>query len=232
MDIRHYTIDLGLHKTAVVMSDFHLPKSGRYTQEAIHACNAQQPDMVFLLGDFAASRCDLSHFSKIQCEHIFAVLGNHDYNMPFTRSRHDDQLAEYIVRTLEDMGVHVLRDSAVTLDNCTIVGVDSLYRGIDEDKAFAYTDGLPIILLSHNPDIVLNLHAHTDLILSGHTHGGTMRLPGLGQIAPISNTRLGRKFDKGFKEFNKRKMIITSGIGDMPLVPRLFNPPEIVVVEL
>ena len=70
-----------------------------------------------------------------------------------------------------------------------------------------------------------------DLVLSGHTHGGEIRLPFIGPVGPMP-TVLPREYDKGYKEYKGIPVFITSGVGSTGTRVRLFNPPEIVVLTI
>lgn len=88
------------------------------------------------------------------------------------------------------------------------------------------------IALSHRPEIMdFFVEADIDLTLTGHTHGGQLRLPLIGALyAP--NQGSFPKMAKGLFSKNDRRMIISVGVGKSNCVPRLFNPPEIVLVTL
>ena len=90
------------------------------------------------------------------------------------------------------------------------------------------------ILLTHNPDLVLELAdlggPPPDLVLAGHTHGGLVRLPGFGAL--ISTTKLGRRYDAGLFDFQGIPLYITAGVGPSVVPVRFFDPPEIVLLTL
>src|SRR5262249_27308037 len=100
-------------------------------------------------------------------------------------------------------------------------------------------DGLPAsmprLLLSHNPDVAeeaafIASGLRVDLMLSGHTHGGQIRLPGVG--APISSSRFGQKYCEGLVEGPACRVFVCRGIGVSAFPLRLGVPPEIAVLEL
>jgi predicted MPP superfamily phosphohydrolase len=94
-------------------------------------------------------------------------------------------------------------------------------------------DTHPLILLSHNPDVILrDEHKRAALIISGHTHGGQFRLPLIGAIAPIPN-ELGRRYDRGiFTLDNGVILAITQGMGETMARARIFCPPEILMLKI
>jgi len=87
------------------------------------------------------------------------------------------------------------------------------------------------ILLSHTPDYVLTAQKYDiDLVLSGHTHGGQIRLPVIGPI--FCNITLGRKYMQGLHDFNNTTLYVTRGIGTVFFPLRLFCSPEITLIHL
>ncbi len=98
-----------------------------------------------------------------------------------------------------------------------------LMQGIP-DSAFS-------ILLAHTPDMVLTAEAaQVDLQLSGHTHGGQVRIPGWGP--PLVQTKLGRAFTQGLFQFGDTQLYVNRGLGTVMLPLRLFCRPEIAVFRL
>ena len=87
--------------------------------------------------------------------------------------------------------------------------------------------------MSHNPDAVLSeiTVEKADLVLSGHTHGGQIRLPWLGSISGMPNI-LGREYDLGLFDYQGTNLLISAGLGETGPRARLFNPPEIILLNL
>ena len=83
----------------------------------------------------------------------------------------------------------------------------------------------PIIMLAHDPSVILENHArYPHLIVSGHTHGGQIRLPFIGPIGRLP-TQLGRKYDQGLFAVDKdTTLAITRGVGESGARARLFAP--------
>ncbi len=117
-------------------------------------------------------------------------------------------------------------------------GTDPKYwldYGIDAEGLRIAAEGIRneelTILLSHSPDLVHEAEKHgIDVILSGHTHGGQIRLPGIGAL--VSSAKLGRKYTAGRFDFNNTLLYINRGIGTVALPFRLFCPPEITVIHI
>lgn len=91
------------------------------------------------------------------------------------------------------------------------------------------TDAAPVILMAHEPDIFPDVPARVCLTLSGHTHGGQIRL---GSFAPIVPSKFGRRYTYGHIVEDNRNLIVSGGLGCSALPVRFGSPPEIVVVDL
>ena len=140
---------------------------------------------------------------------------------------------------LEPKGIRFLKNQHVVVtlhsQKIAIVGVDDAFmQECNLEKALHnIPTHTPRILLSHNPDIIRDPLSHDcDLIVSGHTHGGQIRLPFIGALGPIP-TRISKKYDQGSFKLNKKcTLFITHGIGETWARARLFCPPEIVCMEI
>ncbi|WP_187770612.1 metallophosphoesterase [Cognatilysobacter lacus] len=152
---------------------------------------------------------------------VYAVLGNHDWWKGGPEVR----------RALEAVGVVVLEDEArrVTVRGCPlwIVGVGDLWTTKhDVGKAFARVDDdAPAIVLTHNPAIFPRIPARASLVLAGHTHGGQISLPGIGQPAQWGKPE--NRYIRGVYQEGDRRLFVSSGIGTSILPMRLGVPPEI-----
>ncbi len=237
--VRAYEADIGSADgqsvRAAVVSDLHLgPYKGEsWTRSVVDRINAEQPDVIFLLGDFVSDRVEaaegLAPLVDLAAPYgVYAVTGNHEYQSGG---------AQTIVEKLRALRMTVLQNTSTRLHisgkEVTLVGVDDIWF---EGNPYAAMKGLTaedtVVLLSHNPDIVYSPDAHlADLILAGHTHGGQIRLPILGPIAEIP-TALGQVYDKGMFTFEGIPLFITSGLGETGPRARLFNPPEISMVTI
>jgi hypothetical protein len=132
-------------------------------------------------------------------------------------------------------GVRPLVNTAVQVDGADlwVAGVDDLTEGFpDLRTALAGVPDEPsLILLAHNPDIWLNARvAAADLVLSGHTHGGQVRLPGIG-VAHTQGTHLSRQRPAGWFEREGTRMFVTRGLGES--IPLRFGVrPQVALIRL
>lgn len=232
-----------------IVSDYHVGpyKGARFVERSVKKINALLPDIVLLPGDFvfthSATAEDLDPLQNLHPSiGVYAVLGNHDVGeyQSLSGVRYSGvSRGEAIANKLEELGIHVLRnahDIVTTSDGqIAIAGVDDIWTGHDNLPA-ALTD-IPLsaftILLSHNPSIIDDPLSHdAHLIVSGHTHGGQMRLPGLGPI-PSLPTSLGRQYDQGLFDVDAdTTLAITRGIGESSPRTRLLAWPEILLIDL
>jgi uncharacterized protein len=210
----------------VQLSDFHCSRqvTPAYLAEAVELAMAQAPDVVVLTGDFVHRGYKYIHavaktLGKLAAPHgVFAVLGNHDFSvrnaLGFRRHRH---LHRAVTDALSQRGIRVLQNEAVQLTRNTaslhLIGVDDLWsRVCDLERAFAGLDShSPRVVLAHNPRTVEFLQGRRcDLMLSGHTHGGQIHLPGLGR--PTLGRRA-RRFAEGMYRYHDTQVYVNKGVG-------------------
>jgi predicted MPP superfamily phosphohydrolase len=237
--VRHESYPLfssGTSLRAVLVSDTHVGpyKTAVWIDEIVKKTNAERPDIIFLLGDYILGAegdvFNLDGFGNLSAPlGVYAILGNHDY---------DNEREAEVQRELESLGIRVLRNENDKIDlpngqSFYLAGASDMWHDADLEKTFSgLMEDDKVIFLAHNPDAILEPETQpADLMLSGHTHGGQIRLPFFGAVSKIP-TRLGQKFGEGWFEMNNIDFFITSGTGEMGPRARLFNPPEIVILEL
>lgn len=237
---------------AVLVSDFHLGpyKKAGFVERAVSKINAQKPDIIFIAGDFVYNDISQIQYTdplkKLEAPlGIFAVLGNHDYGEggPGMILQKGDARVKAVHEKLETLGIRVLVNDFYDIKkgekNLILFGVDDVWSGRAEILEVAGSFDAKLIL-SHNPDIIHKAVRHgVNLVLAGHTHGGQIRLPGIGSVPDIPD-ELGRAYDRGLFQqaepqrgyFMNTQLFITSGLGEMGPRARLLTPPEIVVLEI
>lgn len=240
------TINLSENPTsslkAAFISDFHAGpyKKSSFVEKAVSKINALKPDVILLGGDFVHDSADQTKYliplKNLQAPlGVFAIIGNHEYSEEHgIIGEISEKRAVTVRQTLENAGIKVFVNEGIKIKkdnkNIYLLGIDDLwtYRAsIDAAKLQS-----PNILLGHNPDSVfLAEKLGVDLVLSGHTHGGQIRLPFLGAVPPIPD-ELGQKYDMGLFEFEKTQLFISSGIGEYGPRARLFVPPEIALLNI
>ncbi len=221
--------------TIVQLSDLHLRP---YTQidlidEAVSLANSLKPDVVAITGDFVLRDVDAIFelapvLAKLNPKYgIFTALGNHDL---WTDSQ--------VVRTgLTQERIPVLQNEGRTIgvgrELINIAGVDDGWSGRPDLQAAldGLPAGIPTILLAHEPDLVdsFSLDGRVSLQLSGHSHGGQIRLPGFGAlILPY----LGQKYDQGLHRVNDTWVYTNRGLGVLWPPIRLNCRPEVTEITL
>lgn len=232
-----------------LLTDFHLGPhlAGADLAAWIEASNAEEPDLVLLGGDLVDQRYrgDLRELRTLLPElvgglGVFAVPGNHDR----TRYRNLEPLQE----ALDAAGVALLVNEGLSLrDDLFLAGIDDFRVGVaDLDRALARAptrteeaEGAEAtaparILLSHNPDVIPELPGGearpvVDLLLAGHTHGGQIKVPGLGPL--VTSSAYGARYAEGWVPA-PMPAFVSRGLGVTALPFRFACPAEVVIIDL
>src|SRR5262249_18109737 len=195
-------------------------------EQAARALTAERPDLIVLGGDYVTwgdrqyvgSSAEAME-SMTAPEGVFAILGNHDDD-------HDMPAA------LRRRSIHVLRDARTRLtirgEPIDLVGI-RFWTKKQSDIAELLRDSSPAtVLLAHDPRRIVEAAAlNVPLVLSGHTHGGQVVLPGLGAVAA-------RKFPiaAGLLRRERTTMFVSRGVGTIYVPVRIGCPPEVAVLTL
>ena len=224
-----------MHDTkAAVISDLHCQPYGKKQEKIRRIIEAENPDIVIIPGDLfdiernLENSFDLIRAVQKEGRDICFSCGNHDNYVPEI-----DELIE----KLKQMNVHVLDGSSIVSHGIEIAGVTDMGRKPDRDpkvtETYFNTDHYRIFL-SHRPEFTeFYAKVPCDLIISGHCHGGQWRTPF--RKIPIYGPRRGffPKYAQGIHDLNGRKLYISRGLASgNPYIPRLYNNPEIGIIEL
>jgi predicted MPP superfamily phosphohydrolase len=223
----------------------------------VERTNALDADIIVMLGDYVAGHRHVTrHIAAGEWAPVLAglkaplgvhaILGNHDWwdDKAVQRQGQGPTVAR---RALEAAGIPVYENDVKRLTKAgrpfwlaglgdqlayfparrfrpvSRIGVDDLAATLAKVK-----DDAPVILLAHEPDVAMRVPARVALQLSGHTHGGQVRLFGWSPVVP---TRYGKKFAYGHAR-EKCDVIVSGGLGCSIVPFRLGVPPEIVLVTL
>ncbi|MBQ3533778.1 MAG: metallophosphoesterase family protein [Clostridia bacterium] len=219
-----------------VLSDLHCCDYGEGQRELLDAVDAVAPDLVVLPGDILDDTMPIAQGEQV-LESLSAI-----YPCYYVSGNHDAFLADWVAA----LGVTVLKGQiAQTLVNgqtLQICGVEDP-RGVGETGFAEQLDSLAqanadfsgfSLLLAHRPARIQQyLSGGYDLVLCGHAHGGQWRIPCVlnGLLAPDEG--FFPKYAGGMYSFDDTTMIVSRGLArESTRVPRLYNPPELVLVEL
>lgn len=213
------------------LSDLHLgfPHTRANLHWAVEQMQREQPELIVITGDFvnagsAITRSpDLLRFLHAPLG-VYGVTGNHDM------WEGADELRSY----LEPLGIEFLLNRSKRLqwrgEPLWIAGVDDIWYGApDVDAALCHIpDDAFTLFLCHAPDFADRVaHRSIDLQLSGHTHGGQMRLPWLGCCCL---PHYGVRYISGLYRVGPMHLYVSRGLGGLP--GRLNCPPEATIVEV
>jgi uncharacterized protein len=230
----------GFH--VVQLSDIHMEEFTEpyFLREAVQRINQLRPDAVFLTGDFVSRQLGSQKFAEgtawtcakilaeLECRARFAIFGNHDAMVGESK----------VGAALAHHGVTLLRNSYLPLERgrgrLWLAGIDDPVEGHpDPERTVPETirdqKNEPVILLCHAPDYAvqlkkLPLSESVSLMLSGHTHGGQVRIPFL---PPVHLPPLGKKYLSGWFRLGDLQLYVNRGLGTVG-VPFRFNcAPEI-----
>lgn len=228
----------------VQISDYHGDTVPGLTEEI----KSLKPDIIVSTGDLVHDKGSYRPGVRlmerlIKIAPVYCVTGNHD----LLRSDYKHFEAE-----LDALGVRTLHNESVILtsdegEEIRLIGIDDPFSveksNIEEHienaiAAIPKYDGYNILLFHRANHMDLLSHRGFDLILAGHMHGGQFRLPwGTGVCAPRSNwgsnsKALFPKYFAGLYKEGNTQMIVNRGLGNPMIIPRLFNRPEITVIEI
>jgi hypothetical protein len=233
------------------ISDIHMDEFTEpfFLRQVIDRVNQIKPDAVFITGDFVTSKMgmnlDSTRFARgaawqcasiltgLECRAIYASLGNHDVDVG----------AKQVSAALAAKGITVLRNAYLPIERGTsriwLAGLDDPLSGhpnpdLAIPASIRNVPSEPIVLLCHAPDYADHLLTQpagqaVDLMLSGHSHGGQIRLPLLGALVL---PELARKYVKGWFQLGRLQLHVNRGIGTIGLPFRLDCPPEITSITL
>jgi len=220
-----------------LVSDLHIPRmiDAAFVRYAVDMLAAEKPDVFCLPGDiFEGVHNDRvvslkGYFDRYDAPFgLFASLGNHDYKLGESK----------VARRLRDdtpfvplLNQHVMIERGGSV--MALGATNDLHWGRpDVEKAFRGVDPkVPRVMMAHNPDLCEEWRGNTrvDLALSGHTHGGQIRL--LPWYAPFTNSRYGQKFREGLVQGKVYRTYVTRGLARQ-FHCRLMSRPEVTLLTL
>lgn len=233
-------------KKIIQLADLHTKTFGKNNNRLIKAVKKQMPDYILLCGDMVSRDCsEFTSLENLLCSlseicPVYYSLGNHEIDMP---AKKKTKLFATIKRAnvtllnnetnIIKIGGSFIQIAGISLFRENYRRKDTKYKNLkgyklgDLEKAIGSRQGFTI-LLAHNP---LFAKAYSewgaDLILSGHVHGGVIRLPLIGGLLSPER-KFFPKYSKGTYTLSSSIISVSRGLGKL----RIFNPPEIVMIEL
>lgn len=227
---RHTDLNLGFQARVAVISDYHLGiyKRSAFLDRVVDELNAMELDAVLIAGDhlYEPERPAeelLAPLARLR-HRTLSVPGNHDEQRP------GPPVQAALRAALIQHGVTPVEYTHAVLEKFTVVGLGDRYAQRDDLAPLrAAPRNKPVIVLVHNPDSVMALKpGDAALSVSGHTHGGQIRIPWLyRRVIPCEHP-----FDRGLHGFAPVPAFVTSGLGEIGLPMRFLNPPVIDILEI
>ena len=228
----------------IIISDLHDNELGENNINLVEKIKSKSPDMVLVVGDMVN---DNSYNSNIVVDFlkqisltipVYYSLGNTEED--YIKANTSD-----LIQELKDINVTVLNNEYKDIKiNNTTIRVGGMYDyafGVENKKVYNFlcdfqdTENYKI-MMAHRPDSFIFGDASKvwdiDLVVSGHTHGGQVRLPFKGGLY-VGDQGYFPMYDKGLFDLNKIKILITSGLGSgHQKIPRFNNVPEVVNLKI
>ena len=231
----------------VQLSDVHLDEFSEpfFLRDAVDRINRLNPDIVLLTGDYVTWGISTRKFAEgaawqcanlltgLHCRQRYAILGNHDVMVD----------SELVATALRDNGMKVLINACAPIERSGarlwLAGFDDPVMG-NPDPELAIPSRIrniptePVVALCHAPEYADELLVHpagraAQVMLSGHTHGGQVRLPLIGAtLLPV----LGRKYVEGWFHLGGMQLYVNRGLGTVGVPFRFDCPPEIALFTL
>lgn len=235
-------------KKFIFISDLHDKQFGKDNEKLIEAIEECKPDSIVIGGDMMVTKglVDLKP-SLLFCEKIskkykvYYANGNHELRM---KNEKYGDLYSVLNKAVKEMGINRLEDSCEKIEEICIYGLDidkKYYKKLDnaefdntyiEEKLGSVSKDKFNILLAHSP-LFLNAYAKwgADLVLSGHFHGGTVRVwKDIGLMTP--QIHFFSDMVHGLKKKDATDLIISSGLGTHSINIRLNDRAELILIEL
>lgn len=236
----------------VFISDLHNKEYGVGNERLLRAIEEIKPDLILVGGDMLTAKPGASYEKAVafllKCAArypVYYALGNHEYRLRIYPENYDTMYQEYM-GSFAESGIRFLDNEScflpeygIRLTGLTIAreyykrfAKRKMKEGCLRETIGVADDSSYQILLAHNPEFFPDYAAwRADLVLSGHVHGGVARIPGFKGVVSPSLLPFPH-YDGGLFEEEDSRMVISRGLGMHTIPVRLFNPGELVAVEL
>lgn len=220
----------------VQISDLHNAEFGKENKKLLETIRSCSPDIIVITGDLVDSnhtnveRAVAFVKEAVKIAPVYYVTGNHEYWL-------DPSENEQMMQGILAAGAYDLDDEAVCIEkgdsSFMLIGLDDQHLSDETLKNLLQEQKNELsIVLAHEPQYLQNYaNAGADLVLTGHAHGGQIRLPFVGGIVAPDQGFL-PEYTSGKYNRADTEMIVSRGLGNSIIPVRLFNYPEVVCVEL
>lgn len=219
-----------------LLTDFHAgtPWHFEVLRRAVRMIMAERPDLIALTGDFASDRSRdftqvLQALEGLHASHgVYAVPGNHDYTVGIDKWREQIGSHPRIIDLTNRSDIFSVGDARVC-----VAGVDDFYKGRPHLLLPPAAERAFTLLLAHSPDQAERCRREddsVDLIVSGHTHAGQVRIPFFGP--PVTSADHPDLYDEGLRRRPWTQVYTSRGIGMVHFPIRMFARPEVTVLTL
>lgn len=234
--------------TIAQVSDLHNAEFGGGNGELLTILEEAEPDLIAITGDLIDSRrtdpAPALAFLEgaVELAPVCYVTGNHEFRAY--------DAYQGLKSQMEELGVIVLENESMVLEEVPlrVIGLDDPSFGVRSDPSAtpeqilqgaltalapqAGEEDLRTVLLAHRPEYVELYAQHgADLVLSGHAHGGQVRLPGVGGLYAPGQGFL-PAYTSGLYQIGETSLVVSRGLGNSLFPLRVNNRPEVVLVEL
>ncbi len=224
---------LGLGRTFVQISDLHVERLRVGPNRLRKLVAREQPDYILLTGDYTEK---VDHVTKVAIYlrelrkvgvPIYAVFGNHDYRLQEQVASLFDAFAFYHIPVLRNTSL------AFAADGFTLVGIDDWDNGLSDPEKAMYNvpKDHKVIIITHNPNVTMQMEQSYDYLMCGHFHGRQFRIPFLFWLkrkGPLARSGI----YQGMHRDKRGVFYISKGIGQAELNARLLIRSELTVHEL
>ena len=240
-------------KKIIFLSDLHNRMYGEENERLLESIRNQHPDLILIGGDMLVRKDGNSYDKTVHflaklpgiCP-VYCANGNHEQKLKELPDKYEQSYEEY-KKALTASGIHMLENASETvkLEEVPVklsgleiplgayarFGKKELSLKEITDRIGEHGDDYQILFAHHPRYIQEYLEYGADLILSGHYHGGMMQLPGIGGVISPDFT-LFPKYSGGIYREGTQTVVVSRGLGTHSVPVRLWNWPELIVLEL
>lgn len=220
----------------VQISDLHNKRFGKNQKRLVEKIRECEPDIIVVTGDLVDSNhTDVDKAMEfirgaVKLAPVYYVTGNHEKWL-------EEQEEADLLKQLEQEGVICLNNKTEKImvedDGFLLLGLDdsNLMDGTLKEMASGIEEQFTVLLAHEPQNLIQYSTSHINLVLSGHAHGGQVRLPFIGGVV-APDQGFFPEYTEGLYEKNGTSMIVSRGLGNSIIPVRIFNRPEIVCIEM